>query len=167
MGNSVVSQVIPTSKGFSTHPYRPDDRTSDISLRTGRLKSPKRPPKDPNPLVHPHRSQTLPPPPPPLKCPVNVSHKSKSRNASHLMISHGAIILPKRVKPRCEYLSFALNPLARRPLNRAVELVGWGSRWEVINLACRAAITIRSSTLRNPLSRLTLSHQSRVKRTQG
>ena len=59
MENSVVSQVIPTSKGFSTHPYRPDDRTSDISLRTGRLKSPKRPPKDPNPLVHPHRSQKV------------------------------------------------------------------------------------------------------------
>ena len=165
MGNSVVSQVIPTSKGFSTHPYRPDDRTSDISLRTGRLKSPKRPPKDPNPLVHPHRSQTLPPPPP--KCPVNVSHKSKSRNAFHLMRSHGALILPKRVKPRCEYFSFAMNLLARRPPSRAVELVGWGSRWEVINLACRAAITIRSSTLRNPLSRLTLLHQSRKKLTQS
>ena len=118
MENTVVSQENPTSKGLSTRPYRPDDRTSDISLRTGRLKSPKRPPKDPNPLVHPHRSQTQPPhpppktppplvhpprsqtlpPPPPPKCPVNVSHKSKSRNAFHLMRSHGALILPKRVK---------------------------------------------------------------------
>ena len=167
MEKSVVSQKTPTSKGFSMCPHRLNDRTSDISLRTGRLKSPKRLPKDPNPLVHPHRSQTLPPPAPPPKCPVNVSHKSKSRNASHLMISHGAIILPKRVKPRCEYFSFAMNLLARRPPSRAVELVGWGSRWEVINLACRAAITIRSSTLRNPLSRLTLLHQSRKKLTQS